>query len=82
MQYKLPIVSTDEGAVPDMVKNETNGFICKRMDAGSTANAIEKLLESKELRTQLGKNGYRMFKEHFTLDVFNKNITKILKELI
>ena len=81
MQYKLPIVSTDEGAVPDMVKNETNGFICKRMDAGSTADAIEKLLKSKEKRIELGENGYRIFKEKFTLEVFNGNIIRIFKKL-
>lgn len=82
MQYKLPIVSTDEGAVPDMVKNETNGFVCKRMDVDSTADAIARLLDSKELRTLLGENGYRLFKKYYTLDVFNKGITEILKEQI
>ena len=82
MQYKLPIVSTDEGAVPDMVKNEINGFICQRKDACSTADAIEKLLKSKELRIKMGENGYGLFKKHFTLDVFNSSITDLLKALV
>lgn len=82
MQYKLPLVSTDEGAVPDMVKKESNGFICKRNDVDSTANAIKELLDSKEQRILMGKNGYRLFKEQFTLEVFNKNITKILKDIL
>ena len=82
MQYKLPLVSTDEGAVPDMVKKEGNGFICKRNDVDSTANAIKELLDSREQRALMGENGYRLFKEQFTIEVFNKNITKILKELI
>ena len=82
MQYKQPIVSTDEGAVPDMVKNGINGFVCKRKDAYSTADAIGKLLDSKELRIEMGENGYRLYKEHFTLDVFNRNITTILKGIV
>ena len=82
MQYKLPIVSTDEGAVPDMVKDEANGFICKRKDSGSTEDAIKSLLDSKDLRNQMGENGYKLFKEHFTLEVFNKNITKIFKDIV
>ena len=82
MQYKLPIVSTDEGAVPDMVKNEVNGFVCKRKDACSTAGAIEKLLKDSGLRTQMGNNEHKLFKENFTLSVFNKNITRILKEIV
>ena len=82
MQYKLPLVSTNEGAVPDMVEKEINGFICKRKDAYSTADAIARLLDSKELRLQMGENGYKLFKEHFTLEVFNKNITKIFKDIV
>ena len=79
MQYKLPIVTTNEGGIPDVVKNEINGFICKRKDACLIADAIEKLLDSKELRLQMGEAGYQIFKEKFTLKVFNYNITKILK---
>lgn len=81
MQYKLPIVSTDEGAVPDMVEKEINGFICKRKDTYSTADAIARLLDSKELRLQMGETGCQIFKEKFTMDVFNNNITRILKEI-
>lgn len=81
MQYQLPIVSTDEGAVPDIVKNANNGFICKRMDIDSTAESIEKLFVNNELRIQMGENGFKLFKQHFTLDVFNKSITDIVKKM-
>lgn len=81
MQYKLPLISTNEGAVPDIVKDGENGFVCKRKDAMSTADAIEKLLKSKELRVGMGKNGYKLFKKHYTQKVFNVNITNIFKEL-
>ena len=81
MQYKLPIVSTREGAVPDIVTDEKNGFVCKREDAVGTAIAIETLLNDKNIRIQMGENGYKIFKEKFTLEKFNKNITRILKDL-
>ncbi len=82
MQYKLPIVSTREGAVPDIVTDSENGFVCEREDADGTAIAIETLLNGKEKRIQMGENGYKIFKEKFTLDIFNNNITRILKELL
>ena len=81
MQYKLPIVSTDEGAIPDIVSDGTNGFICKRKDAISTASAIERLLNTPELCREMGSNGYKIFKGNFTLEVFSENITNILKHL-
>lgn len=81
MQYKLPIISTDEGGIPDVVKDGINGCVCKRKDPFSLANGIEKLISDKEVRTGMGAHGYKMFKEKFTLYVFNNNMTRILKEL-
>lgn len=82
MQYKLPIVTTNEGGIPDVVENGINGYVCKRKDSITLANSIEELLKNKELSVELGENGYRIFKEKFTLDAFNRNITRILKEII
>ena len=79
MQYKIPIITSNEGGIPDIIINGENGFVCKRKDAMSTADAIEKLLKSKELRVGMGKNGYKLFKDKFIIEVFNKNITKALK---
>lgn len=81
MQYQLPIVSTSEGAVPDIVSDGKNGFVCEREDTVGTAIAIETLLNDKNIRIQMGENGYKIFKEKFTLENFNKNIARILKDL-
>lgn len=80
MQYKLPIITSCEGGIPDIVTNGENGFVCKTNDVDTTADAIEKLLKDSGLRTQMGENGYKMFKKGFTLQKFNENITRILKE--
>lgn len=80
MQYKLPIITSCEGGIPDIVTNGENGFVCKTNDVDTTADTIEKLLKDSGLRTQMGENGYKMFKEGFTLQKFNENITRILKE--
>ena len=53
MEYKLPIVTTDEGGIPDVVKNGENGLIAKKKDAVSLADCMEKLLEDKDC----AKNG-------------------------
>ena len=79
MQYKLPLVTTDEGGIQDITVDGVNGFVCKKEDAQSTANAIEDLLANKQKRIEFGENGYRLFKEKFTLEQFNKNIIEIFK---
>lgn len=81
MQHHKPIVSTNEGAVPDMVLDGQNGFICKRKDAVSLANAIERLIVDEALRNIMGEEGYRIYQEKFTLSCFEQRFTEILREM-
>lgn len=78
MQYRLPIVSTDEGGIPDVVIDGENGFICKRKDAVSLANAIERLIVDEALRNTMGEEGYRIYQEKFTLSCFEQRLGECL----
>lgn len=82
MQYKLPIVTTNEGGIPDVVKDGINGCVCERKDPVSLANGIEKLISDKDRRKELGENGYRRFKELFTLQKFNENFARIIQRKV
>ena len=82
MQYKLPLITTNEGGIADIVQNNYNGYICECENPMSLAKAIEDLLADKQKRVEFGENGYRLFKEKFTLEQFNKNISQIIKDNI
>ena len=82
MEFKLPIVSTNEGGIPDMVVNGENGLICERNNAESLASALESLLLDKNLRIQYGENGYRKFKSEFTLQSFESRFAGILNDIV
>ncbi len=81
MQHGLPVVSTDEGAVPDIVADGENGFVCRRKDAEGLAQALERLLLDEALRHRMGAEGYRRYKENFTLQCFEQRFTEILREM-
>ena len=82
MANKLPVVSTNEGGIPDVVQDGVNGIICERQSAESLAAAIEKLLLNPELRKQMGQKGFEIFKEKFTLDKFESNLCECLKKAV
>ncbi len=82
MEFKLPIVSTNEGGIPDMVVNGQNGLICERNNAESLATALETLLLDKNLRIQYGENGYKKFKSEFTLQSFENRFVGILNDIV
>lgn len=80
MEYKLPIVTTNEGGIKDVVKDGENGFIAQKKDPVSLAICIERLLKDKQLRQKMGENGYKKYQEKFTLAIFENRMKEILTE--
>lgn len=70
MQHSLPVVTTDEGGIPDIVTDGENGLICKKNDPESLANALEKLILDPENRRLMGEAGRAKYEAEFTLDTF------------
>lgn len=82
MEHKLPVVSTNEGGIPDVVVDGENGLISEKGNPDSLAQCILKLLDDKELREKMGKNGYKKFMENFTLSAFEKKFTDSITEIV
>lgn len=83
MQHKLPVISTDEGGIQDVVKEGENGLIAFKENPQSLAACIETLLGDKELREKMGEDGYRKFKDYFTLSAFEQHfVQSVNKSLI
>lgn len=78
MQYRLPIVTTNEGGIPDVVQDGVNGIICERQNVESLAAAIERLLLNPALRRQMGNAGYEIFRQKFTLEKFEHRMCECL----
>lgn len=82
MEHKLPIVSTDEGGIPDVVINKENGLIALSKDPQSLAECLSELLDDKELRIKMGETGYRTFKEKFTQQAYQQRFKDCLGSIV
>lgn len=80
MAHHLPVVTTNEGGIPDVVQNEVNGIICRKRDPLSLADSIERLLTDSSLRKVLGDAGYQILKEKFSEEVFINKMYSVLNE--
>lgn len=78
MSYRKPIVTTNEGGIPDIVKDGENGLIAERKNPESLAECIARLLDDKEARLRMGENGYQKLMAYFTEEKFENNLIKIL----
>jgi len=71
--FGLPIVTTDAGAIPNMIKDGVNGLLVPPRDAEGLARAIERLVKSPEMRTCFGEANKKMAEEFD----WNKSFSKI-----
>ncbi len=84
MSVGLPIISTNEGAIPDIVQDGLNGFIVPKKDSHALANAMGKLIQEPLLRNEMSLKGKEYYLSKFTSQHFEKNfvdtICNILKK--
>ena len=76
----LSVVTTIEGAIPEMVRDGEDGLVCPKNDPASLADAIHKLLTDNELRIRMGRNGKARYQELYTKERFEKRLVEILKD--
>ncbi|WP_010520647.1 glycosyltransferase family 4 protein [Aquimarina agarivorans] len=81
MQYSLPVVSTAEGGIPDIVEDGETGFLVIPKDVEGLADKIEILINNDAMRLKMGANGRKRYEEKFTLKKFEKKFQSILKEV-
>lgn len=82
MQFSLPVVSTLEGGIPEMVADNETGLLVEPDDTEELAEKIGILLDNKDLRTTMGKKGFERFKNFYTVDIFEKNMIKTFEKIL
>ncbi|WP_111682123.1 glycosyltransferase family 4 protein [Winogradskyella tangerina] len=81
MQMKLPIITTNEGAISDMIQDRKNGLIVDKQSIESLEKAMTELAENKALRQQISKQAYEDFYNYFTMEVFETNMLEVYKTI-
>ncbi len=78
MQNGLPVVSTPEGGIPDIVVDGETGFLVPHNSATLLAEKLTTLIKNPSLRYRMGQKGRQRFFELFTLQSFESNLSQIL----
>jgi glycosyltransferase involved in cell wall biosynthesis len=74
MQFGLPVISTFEGAIPEIVDDNITGFLVHKQNVLELTEKLELLINDSELRLRMGNKGRDKFFEHYTLGLFEKNM--------
>jgi glycosyltransferase involved in cell wall biosynthesis len=65
MSYGLPIISTNVGGIPEIVEDGVNGLLIEPGNLKQIEEAIDKLIEGKELRKSMGEKGKEKVSVHY-----------------
>ena len=64
MAAAKPVVASEVGGIPDLVRHGQNGFLVDPGDSKGLALYIEKLLADRELRFQMGGRGQKLSQDY------------------
>ena len=79
MRAGLPIISSDEGCIPEIVIDGLNGYIVDPKDIEQISDRVLKLINDDELRIKMGKAGRKIYEEYYTTKVYEKKLQDGIK---
>ena len=82
MQHSLPVVSTFEGGIPDVVEDGVTGFLAPQRNVKTLADKLELLINDQSLRKTMGRSGYLKYQKEFTSEKFEGRFINILNKII
>ena len=78
----LPIVATDHGGIPEVVKDGFNGYLVQERDIDMLADKLNFLLENRDIREKFGQNSISFIRENFDIEKQSAKLEEIYRELI
>ena len=78
----LPIITTDQGAIKECVKNNYNGFIVDKRNPKQISEKVTFLIDNSEQRFQMGINSKKHYKKYFTEEKLVENFSTVFNEIL
>jgi len=80
MAAAKPVVATNVGGNPELVRNEFNGLLVEKENAEQLKEALLKLIQDKEKRRIMGQNGLLKVKGEFSMGAMIGRYDQLFKE--
>ncbi len=82
MATSLPIVATEVGGIPELVKNGDNGLLVAPGDPVALAHAIQYLVDHPDVAKRMGEHGRDRMELQFTLERKIRETEQICSQLL
>lgn len=82
MIFSKPVIGTNIGGIPEVVENGVSGILIENENSEDLKNALIKLIENKDIRESMGKNGRRIYEEKFTAEIMANKFIDYYKNIL
>ena len=74
MSFKIPVIATSVGEIPNIIRNWENGIIVQRRDYEEMSSCALRLLDENNLCYTLGENALKTVCDFYTIENMQKRI--------
>lgn len=82
MIFSKPVIGTNIGGIPEVVENGVSGILIENENSEDLKNSLIKLIENKDIRENMGKNGRRIYEEKFTAEIMANKFIDYYKNIL
>ncbi len=82
MSCATPVVATNVGGIPEVVRDHKNGILVPPNDAVKLAESIQYLLDNEKVRRKFGEEGRKWMVKNFSSETTAKKLCQIYGKLI
>jgi glycosyltransferase involved in cell wall biosynthesis len=81
MAYRKPVIGSELGGIPDIIKNGFNGLLVPEKDSVKLADAISQILQKPEMANSFGEAGFQFVNANFSWDKIINDIKQLYRQV-
>ncbi|PEF43422.1 colanic acid biosynthesis glycosyltransferase WcaL [Bacillus cereus] len=74
------VISTYHSGIPELIKDEYNGWLVPENNSSALANKIEEVINKKELWNNISNNARKTIQKEFNINLLNQKLIKIIEK--
>ena len=82
MIFSKPVIGTNIGGIPEVVADGVSGILIENENSEDLKSGLIKLIENKDIRESMGKNGRRIYEEKFTAEIMANKFIDYYKNIL
>jgi glycosyltransferase involved in cell wall biosynthesis len=82
MMFGLAVISTHQGAIPEIISDNENGYLVNEGNVESLFIRVKTLSDNRDLLMQMKRASRILFENKYSESVFEQNLSGIINELV